>query len=57
MTGKYLTEDTLVVTPEGSEIIADVLLAEDSSTKSEKRVDLRRSPEETRKILREMKLK
>jgi hypothetical protein len=55
MTGKYLTENCLSVTPEGSEIIADVLLQ--PSTQSEKRADFRKSPEETKKYLRRMNLR
>jgi hypothetical protein len=55
MTGKYLKENTLIVGRESAKIIANFLL--EPSINSEKRVDFRRSPEETKKYPRRMKLR
>ncbi|MDI3485843.1 MAG: hypothetical protein PWQ50_1063 [Methanolobus sp.] len=55
MPGKYLKENTLIVGREGADIIADVMLAEDTSPRI--RTGFCKSPEETKKFLRKMNLR
>jgi len=54
MPGKYLEENTLVVDKKGADIIADVMLAEDTSPRI--RTGFIKSPEETKKILQSKKI-
>jgi hypothetical protein len=49
MPGKYLEENTLYVDKKAADIIADVMIAEDTSPKI--RTGFIKSPEETKKIL------
>jgi len=55
MTGKYLEENCLTVAREGAEIIADILLENNSSPRD--KTGFCKSPAETKAFLRRMKRK